>query len=90
MSQCNRAVVIVFGQMHEQQKIHVTFINNRWVSEFCGYYFGALTLARLIETAQHTFPKEVSVFAVDRKSVEGNAAAQQEVLEGSDSGVSLS
>jgi hypothetical protein len=46
-------------------------------------------LAQLIETAQHTFPKEILVFAIDRKSIEGNAAAEREVLEASDAGGAL-
>ena len=72
--------------MNEQQKIHVTFINTRWVTEFGGFYFGARTLRQLIEVVRHTFPTEVLVFAIDRKSVEGNAAAEQEVLEAGDAG----
>jgi hypothetical protein len=73
--------------MDEQQKIHVTFTNSRWVvSAYRGYYFGGRTLAQLIETVRSTFPQEVLVFAIDRKSVEGNAAAEQEVLEATDAG----
>jgi hypothetical protein len=75
--------------MDEQKNVPVTFINSRWVSEFNGFYFGARTLAQLIETAQHTFPEVVLVFAIDRKSVEGNAAAEREVLEASDAGGAL-
>jgi hypothetical protein len=66
--------------MDEQQKIRVTFINSLWVTEFGGFYFGGRTLAKLIETLGATFPKEVLVFAIDWKSVEGNATAEQEVL----------
>jgi hypothetical protein len=72
--------------MDEQKKIHVTFINSRWVTKFGGFYFGGRKLAHLIETLRHTFPKDVLVIAVDRKSIEGNAAAQQEVLEASEAG----
>ncbi len=75
--------------MDEQKNVPVTFINSRWVAEFNGFYFGARTLAQLIETAQHTFPKEVFVFAIDRKSVEGNASAEREVIEASDTGSAL-
>jgi hypothetical protein len=70
--------------MDEQKNVPVIFRDGRWVTEFLGFYFGARTLAQLIETAKHTFPEEILVFAIDRKSVEGNAAAEREVLEASD------
>jgi hypothetical protein len=75
--------------MDEQQKIHVTFSNSRWVTEFGGFYFGGRTLALLIETLRNTFPKHVLLFVIDQKSVEGNAAAEQEVLEASEAGGAL-
>jgi hypothetical protein len=74
-------------QMDEHQKrIEVTFVNSRWVAEFGGYHFGGRTLALLIETLRRTFPKDVLVFVVDRKSGEGNAAAEQEALEALEAG----
>jgi hypothetical protein len=71
----------LLSQMDEPQKIGVTFTGDRWVTQFGGFYFGGRTLAQLIETLRHTFPKQVLVFAIDRKSVEGNTAAEREMLE---------
>jgi hypothetical protein len=70
--------------MDEQKKVLVTFTNSRWVTEFGGFYFGGRTLAVLIETLRNTFVKQVLVFAIDRKSAEGDASAEQEVLEARD------
>jgi hypothetical protein len=70
----------------DEQKIHVTFVNSLWVTEFGGFYFGARTLAQLIETLRATFAKDVLIFEMDRQSVEGNAAAKQEALGAGDAG----
>jgi hypothetical protein len=72
--------------MNQQQKIDVTFTNSRWVAEFGDFYFGGRTLAILIETMGATFPKEDFVFAIDWKSVEGNAPAEQEAHQVSNTG----
>jgi hypothetical protein len=72
--------------MNEQKRIPVTYINGLWATEFSGFYFGGRTLARLIETLRHSYPRDVLLIAIDRQSVDGNAAAEKELLEASDAG----
>jgi hypothetical protein len=70
--------------MNAQKRIPVTYSNGLWSTEFSGFYFGGRTLARLIETLRHTYPSDVLLIAIDRQSVQGDAAAEKQVLEASD------